>query len=342
MTLLLKTAKNCVTLLIEVLRVDISSKYQEKVDSYKLNSTCLWKLGLLRKEDRKFLIDFGSLHAFVKVPHSLTYKLNTYPEVNAEAAYNDNHLATASELIASKLFKQLGFLTADYFPQRRYGLYYLASPNFLEGVCQYVTLSKLLEKRRKTKAYETTEEMLLDAMLNSSNNISYVLDNRQFFLQFMTKECYDKYIAYMLVALFTFSNDEHNGNIILCKRKTAKKFEDVFIYDKESTGFNYYLALGISFRDIKFELFTYNRPSTDILVNKLNENYDYKYKILKALIEKGEIGKKHIDLIKQYVNIDFDKLCEEVASENEIVLQKSQLDFYKLGQDCAGELISEI
>lgn len=60
------------------------------------------------------------------------------------------------------------------------------------------------------------------------------------------------------------------------------------------------------------------------------------------MIEKGEIGKKHIDLIKQYVNIDFDKLWEEVASENEIVLQKSQLDFYKLGQDCAGELICEI
>lgn len=69
--------------------MSILERYQDRANGYKLDSSCLWKLGLLRKtENAKLLLDYGTLHAFVKTPHSVTYKCRFYPYASSPFFYN--------------------------------------------------------------------------------------------------------------------------------------------------------------------------------------------------------------------------------------------------------------
>ena len=328
--------------------MSILERYQDRANGYKLDSSCLWKLGLLRKtENAKLLLDYGTLHAFVKTPHSVTYKCRFYPYANSlQEELSDNYLASSSEMLGKNIFENFGFITAKYYPQKINGKIYLASPNFLEGICKYTTLRAFLCQKMGSQPEkylsESSEDSLVQKLKShifARNNLTFTLENKERYLEIMTEECYDKYVSYMLLALFTFCNDEHPSNIIFCRDDDSKKFQDVFIFDKESTAFNYFLARKMEFRDIKFKMFNQEQEGSDIIVNYGSENYSDKLKGIKRLVLEGKIDKKYIDLINQYANLSLEGLRDKVYIEDGLYIKDEQLDCYKLGRDCAEELL---
>ena len=328
--------------------MSILERYQNRVDEYRLNGNYLWKLGLLRKtENAKLLLDYGTLHAFVKTPHSVAYKCKFYTNSNnLQEELSDNYLASSSEMLCKNIFENFGFITAKYYPYKIGSKIHLASPNFLEGICKYTTLHAFLCQKISPKQEESLLEgdenaMSLKMMLRyfARNNLTFTLENKTDFLKFMTEECYDKYVSYMLLSLFAFCNDEHPNNIIFCRDDSSKKFQDVFIFDKESTAFNYFLAKKMKFCDIKYKMFHQEQEGSDIIVNYGAESYSDKLKGIKRLVLEGKIDKKYIDLINQYANLSLEGLRDKVYIEDGLYIKDEQLDCYKLGRDCAEELL---
>ncbi len=338
-------------------------KYQKMIDEYKINSSLLWSLGLPYKAPNgKVAIDYGTLTSFVKIPHSNKFKyFHSYGGTNSSYELTDNNIATANELLLQKVFENLGFMTAQYFPKLLRGKYYVASPNYLEKIgCEYSMLGNVITSNpafkkeflsaggnlnlkndsSKKVSVEDIKNLLICQSLNQ-RNLTALLENKEHFQEIMTPHCYDKYVSYLLVSLFSFLNDEHQNNIIFCKSEGSSKFEDVFVFDNESTAFGSYLAQGKSFKDVKLYLLSERSKGSIIVVKNSGETFEEKFTELKKLYNRGLISPKHIDLIKDIAGNDFDRLADQVYYETGIKTSKSQLDFFKLGAEKAEDVLQK-
>ena len=322
--------------------MNITKKYQDIAKNCNVGGN-LWEIGTIAKtQSGRLMLDCGIIKAFIKVPHSVNYKCGLASDYTKEREIKDNDYATASELIAKEIYEQFGFMTASYFLKKVDKMYVLASPNFLKGMCQYNTYLEILNQERLKQASSSEEENNSQSQYRSlvfvKNKITDAVKNKEKYLTFMTEECYDKYMSYMLIALLTFSNDEHPGNVIFCKQPTSEKYEDIFIYDKESTVFNFLLAKNMMFKDIKDCLLYRSQRGSHIVLCYETENYHTKKTVLKYLIDEGMLKEQYIEIIKKYANLSFDSIKQDIYMKRDFLIKEAQLDCYKIGEQLAEEL----
>lgn len=330
--------------------MSIYEDYQKLKEKYGLNSDMLWRSGTERRtKGGKLLIDYGNLCSYVKVTHSNRFKYFSLFsnsgksfEIDKKIKTMDNFYSMTNELLLELIFEKFGVLTAQYFPRKIDDSYFVASPNYLKSICSYTTLSDFATKgaRGKLQGDELVQSQII-ALTLIGNNLTRMLDNEGLILQIMTPECYDKYVSYMLIGLFTFLDDEHSNNIILCKSKGSKKFDDVFVFDNESSAYCYYLSQGMKTHDIMFYLLNSKIYGAGIVVNASDECYEDKFEGVLKLIQEGKIKEKHIRLMEQFAELDYRALADEVFKKYKILPDERQLEMFQYSSDYAGEILSK-
>ena len=322
----------------------------KKFDSLDLSSNGFFANGISSISKGQISVDGGNY--YVKTPHSRSFKFG-YVSLRYEP--EDNSLATMSELIAKKRYKQFRFLYANHRPLHRdrniltdkdmkviwnnrhvynyqdiykKGVYMLVSPSLTSELVDTMSFGDIVTIGLKLTKNNQEEQSMYD-------NFERMLDSKQYYLKFMTEHCYDNLIKFVIASIFEFSNDDHFDNIMLCKNRSSDRFEDLFLFDKESTAFNPFVALDLSLGTIKAHTrnhMSYNgMPITDIGEKTVVRMYE-----LTRLINKGKLEKKYVDFLEEIAGINFEKLAKEIEFETGLVANQKQLDMYKYGADFAG------
>lgn len=322
----------------------------KKFDSLDLSSNGFFASGI--SSVSKGQVDVGGSNYYIKTPHSRSFK---FGYVNLRYESQDNALATMSELLARKRYKQFRFLYANHRPLfrdrttldkkdleviwrnrhvynyeeiYRKGVYVLVSPSLTSELVDTISFGDIVTIGLKLTKHNKAEQSMYD-------NLERMLDSKQYYLKFMTDHCYDQLVKFVLASIFEFSNDDHFDNIMLCKNSDSDKYEDLFLFDKESTAFNPFVAVDMGISTIKYRAQNYmsynGMPITQIGERTMIRMYE-----LTRLINKGKLEKKHIDFLEDIAGINFEKLAKEIEFETGLVANQKQLDMYKYGADFAG------
>ena len=322
----------------------------KKFDSLDLSSNGFFASGI--SNVTKGQVSMGDGNYYIKTPHSRSFKFG-YVSLRYES--QDNELATMSELIAKKRYKQFRFLYANHRPlyrdrsnlskqdyeiiwknrhiynyeeMYRKGVYMLVSPSLTSEMVDTISFGDIVTIGLKLTKRNKVEQAMYD-------NFENMLDSKKYYLKFMTEYCYDKLVQFVLASIFEFSNDDHFDNIMLCKNRDSDKYEDVFLFDKESTAFNPFVAIDMSLGAIRYRAqnhMSYNgMPITQVGERTVVRMYE-----LTRLINKGKLEKKHIEFLEAIAGIDFEKLAKEIECETGLKANQKQLDMYKYGADFAG------
>ena len=286
-------------------------------------------------------IVFEGMAFYKKAPHTRGYKCFINSNEGSNSPFvriiqsSDNKLATLSELIGEHKYKAFKFLTAKHFVTEENNRYYLISPNLLAGDYQTYSYFDLVRGNRVRSYIKPTQATV-------SHSFGEVLSNKDLYLEYMTEHCYDQYVTFILNRIFEFSDDDHLSNVILVKPRNAKKFEEMFICDKESTAFNFMLASGAKFEDIKKALLNFDRYEGVVIGSREADNFTVQTDRLKKLFDSGLMGKFHLEVMKTIANLDYDKLSEKALEGTDIRPSKTQIDLYKYGSELAGEMVERI
>lgn len=302
-------------------------------------------------------VGVGDGNYYIKVPHSRAFKFG-YISLKYEA--EDNALATTSELIAQKKYKQFNFLYANHRPIfkprkqlnqldyeslwknrhvynyediYRKGIYTLVSPSLTSELVDTVSMGDITSIALQLTRRNKKEQRMYD-------NFENVLDCKKYYLKYMTSHCYDQYVKFVIASIFEFSDDDHFYNVVLCKNKNSDKFEDLFLFDKESTSFNPFVAIDMKLEAIKYR--AQNHISFNGLpITKIGERGMDRIFALADLIRAGKLDKRYVQFLNEIAGFDFDKVAKEIETETGIKTNQKQLDVYKYGADFAGIVASQ-
>lgn len=290
---------------------------------------------------------FEGLKYFLKRPHSASYKEKSNElsfrnkSLDRELTIKDNELCTMSELISEKKYRAYKYLVAKHFTLPVGREFYVASPNMFFEDVEAAEINGLddSEEYCEPAKVNLSKNARLSALGTSRFNLEQILKNKNNFLGFMTEHCYEQFVNYFLMSAFEFSDDENSNNLMFAKPKDSDRFENVFVFDKESTLFNFLIAQGESFESIKQKIAGLDE-FCDVVLG--GGNFVTRVKILRQLFEKGLLNEKHQSLLKTTLNVNYDKLAQEVSAETGLKKNQSQIDLYKLGQDYTNELLKDL
>ena len=296
-------------------------------------------------------IIFSGFAFYLKPPHSRDFKRKKqliFPltnmgnlsdeEIKSEMKVDrrlDNQLSAMSELIAEKKYRALKFITAKHFVLEDEKNYYLLSPNLLAGKLHNFSYYDLTVGNR-IKQFERY------AKSTSQDRLSSIVLNKEKYLEFMTEHCYNQYIQFILNGVFEFADDDGTQNIIFVKHKNSKVFEEVFVVDKESTVFNFMIASGYNFNQIKQMINSYSNYGGIVFNNRHEDNIEIKQNEIRRLFDRGIMGNTHLQILKQIAETDYDKLVEEALANTSLKKNQTQIDLYKYGTELAGDLAHQI
>lgn len=290
-------------------------------------------------------VTFKEKKYFIKTPHSRFYKFGF---VNMALSNRDNKLATTSELISEKKYKHFNYMSAPHkaifkpdqneyllrFKHKKlFGEYVLVSPILFNSDIHYASMSDFQTQENFFNKAARVDQLLF-------GNFENTLKNKKHFLKYMTEGCYDEYVKYLLLSLFEFSDDEHLGNVMLCKNKNVERFERLFIYDKESTAFNPFVANDLESSSLIYKTNNFSRYN-GVPFFAQGERSIERILALTKLVADGKVPKKYCLFLNEISNIDYEKFAREVFEETGIVVEKKQIDMYKYGSDCAGEIFEK-
>ena len=288
-------------------------------------------------------VHFNGQKFFVKTPHSRRFKFGA---ISTLFSRNDNRIATTSELMAERKYRELNYLTAYHKPVyinkvkneilkpgSKYGVgpYVLVSPVLFDFNIHYATMFDLQEQEHLF--YPNTD--IDDKMFF---NLENAIKNKDYFLQYLTEECYDEYIKYILLSIFEFSDDEHLGNVIICQNKYAKRFERIFVHDKESTAFNPYIAQNFDMNAVTFKTNNFTEYNGVPIDFKGERSFERILAVTK-LVADGKMPKKYCEFLSTIANLDYEKFAKEVFEQTGIAPNSKQVDMYKYGSEKAGEIV---
>ena len=300
----------------------------------------------------KGLVSVSGGNYYIKTPHSRAYK---FGYVNLRFEAEDNQLATMSELIAQKRYKKFRFLYANHRPiyrprtvlgeldfevlwknrhvynfeeMYRRGLYTLVSPSIDSEYVDTISMGDITTIGLQLTKHNKEEQTMYD-------NFEKVLDCKQYYLKYMTENCYDNFVKFVIASIFEFSDDDHFDNILLCKNRQNEMYEDLFLFDKESTAFNPFVALNMDIGAIKYRV--QNHASYNGMpISKQGERSLARMYELTRLVRLGKLEKKYVDFLNEIAGIDFNKIAKEIELETGLKTNQKQLDMYKYGADFAG------
>lgn len=275
-------------------------------------------------------IIFDGMAFYSKKPHTVAYK--SLKVGNKDV---DNELATMSELIAERRYKPNKFLTAKHFVFQENCNYYVVSPDFLAGKYNKASFYDLAFEE-KFKAFNKRVKPVV------SYDFLNAIINKHRYLEFMTEECFNQYVKFILMGIFEFSDDDSLANILFVKHKSSKKFEEMFVCDKESTSFNNMVAAGKSFSDIKRQLFDLNCRRGVPIVQPNMEYLDFMLERIKKIFSEGLLNKRHLLALKDIAMTDYDAIADEISQRVGIKKNQTQIDLYKYGGELAGEIYEKV
>ena len=284
-------------------------------------------------------VHFKNNHYFVKTPHSRSFKLGY---VNTSLTGQDNKIATASELIAEKKYKSFNFMTAVHQPIYKenygydeyfepYGIFTLVSPMLFTTEIHHASISDFIEQEKLFNPASHLDTAVF-------GNLGTILKRKKLLLEYMTEECYDEFVQFMLLSIFEFSDDDHMGNVIMCKNKDVEKFEHIFVFDKESTAFNPFVARNLASPAIMFKTNNFTAYNGVPITSKGERSIERMLAVAK-LIADGKMPKKYIKFIDQISGLDYEQLAKEVFEDTGIKVDQRQIDMYKFGSECAGNIV---
>ncbi len=290
---------------------------------------------------------FEGLNFYLKKPHSARFKeldcFNTIKnqKISRDLAVFDNELCTMSELVSEKKYRAHKFLAAKHFSMPVGREFLIMSPNMF---CEEVEATDIDGIDKNAEFYEPSKINLSKtakqfATGTSKYNLRQILKNKERFLQFMTEHCYEQFVNYFLLSAFELTDDENNNNLMFAKQKESDRLEEVFVFDKESTVFNFLLAQGENFDSIKQRLLDLNEFCDVVLGGK---NISARCKTLKNLFYAGLLNENHKELLTKSLAVDYDKLSDEVSLETGLKKHQSQIDLYKFGQDLTDKFLREL
>jgi hypothetical protein len=134
-------------------------------------------------------------------------------------------------IISSKMYNDLGILNPPVLP--------------LQKGNDYKTFTQDLKTLKNLEITQACDVPQL-GYLHKHRLITYkwqVLHNqrlRDYYLSFMTEECFNELVSLFLVDELKTDNDRHNENFFLYKKRTSDKYEGVFAID--SAGFVVFFA----------------------------------------------------------------------------------------------------
>ena len=296
---------------------------------------------------------FEGKYFYVKNPHSRGYKReliranNFMDEIdfanNVRLCYEsiDNKLATMSELISEKKYRAFKYLTAKHFTIQDKKEYYVMSPNMFLNELDFEIFTNIDVNAPFHK--EDSKKFGASILINSANTSMFDMEKwlkrKDRLLTFMTEHCYEQLIKYFLSSVFEFGDDDTLYNIILVKNKESSKFEDMFVFDKESTLFNFLVAHGDSFEEIKQSIKNFN-DYDDYRFAK--SNITVRVETLRNFFDKGLLNESHKSHLKRELEVDYDKLSDEISEETGIQKNQMQIDCYKHGQDYINDLLQKL
>lgn len=145
--------------------------------------------------------------------------------------------------------------------------------------------------------------------------IFYTPKNQEKLKQFMTEECFDKFVSLHLADELRTDNDRHWGNFFFYKKKGADKFEGIIPIDFENVqiinsynphsqkAFNKFLN-SHSYRSFTIEEFiTFACP------------YSERIRQLRDVINDGMLKPKHIETIRKELEYDLPKSIKELGKK---------------------------
>lgn len=293
-----------------------------------------------------------------KIPHSRQFKvLESYYQTNDRSSQIDNYIATFNEYLFAKKYKELGFLTANHQvidinkiqldSPENLGV---VSEDLLSEEFEYITLENFFQSRKLfithsneiiDNKYQVVEHKIKHKILPYfSYLLPDILKYKKHYLQFLTENCYDKIIENFLLSLFEFGDDDHTHNTILIRRKGNRKFEELLVFDKESTAFSVNFPNDINLETIKkyytTEFTSYNPYSIHIYDRK--ESFEFKCHKLFDFIKHGQFNKKYWQYLETIANLDYNKIAQQVKEEIDLTPPNKHIDILKYGSECAGKL----
>ncbi len=296
-------------------------------------------------------VNIDGKNYFIKTPHSRSFK---FGYISLKEQEIDNKLATMSELIAEKRYKKFKFLYATHRPIYKtvtkvlgenndlvwenrhifnteeiykHGIYQLVSPALTNEYFDTISLNYMYTIRRQIA--QTEEEV------HMFDNFGNILESREHFLKFMTEDCYDKFVEFLIASILEFSDDDHFDNITLVKNKSSNKYEDIFVYDKESNVFNPFITKDLSLNAIKFKTRTASNYN-GVPVKSMGENTIFRIFEFFGLIRQGKLKERYLKFIEELASVDYGQIAREIRAETGIWANPKQLDMYKYGADFAG------
>ncbi len=323
--------------------------YTQKTESLKMGANDVINGGMFWCTNY-FSVDtyiFEGIQFLLKKPHTAKFKetennlIFINKKVDRELAIRDNELATMSELISEKKYRAYKFLSAKHFSLPVGREFMIMSPNMFFNEVEAADLDGLDKNAEffEPSSITKNDEIFKHALNTSSYNLKRILKKKEQFLKFMTLHCYNQLVNYYLMSTFEFTDDEGNNNLMFAKNKGSDKFENIFVFDKESTLFNFLLAQGESLDSIKQKICDLDEFCDTVLGGGTIRT---RIKTLRDLFEKGLLDSSHKNLLNSTLSVNYDKLADEVSIETGIKKNNDQIDLYKLGQDYTDEFLREL
>lgn len=310
--------------------------YNDKVNSIAMDSHFVWIEGEKFSTNvyginNKIVWNGQEFH--MKSPHSRlikTLKLKHGCDFNEKLYNKDNVLSTATELAMMRKYRDFGMLSADYSVAFDGKDWFVFSPNVFRGYLNYYTLYDLMKFKNEPFDCKQIKKTYYYSFYQ-------VISKKKAFLKFMTEECYDEYVKFLLSSVFEFSDDEHTLNIIFCKDKDSFKLEHIFVFDKESNFFNPLIACNERFARVK-ELSSTNIKYHGRSYYCPGEDFADRCNYLRRLIEKGKIPHKYVEFLRDVASYNYDKLFDETYDVLGVKKNDMQVDMFKFGAETAGNL----
>lgn len=296
---------------------------------------------------------FEGKYFYVKDPHTRGHKREIIRAKNSRLDFGfqenirlnytslDNELATMSELISEKKYRAYKYITAKHFTIQNDNDYYIMSPNMFLSELDYETFTNIDVNAPFHK--EDSKKFGASILINSANTSLFDMEKwlkrKDRFLSFMTEHCYDQMIKFFLSSIFEFGDDDTLYNIILVKNKESSRFEDMFVFDKESTLFNFLIAHGDNFAEIKQQIKDY-KDYDDYRFGK--SNITVRVETLRDFFDRGLLNGEHRKHLERELEVNYDKLANEISAETGLRKNQTQIDCYKHGQDYISDILEKI